>query len=171
MMTREMRRQARRDAFVGAALEGLLAHAGRNLAPQEAAHLALRFADAVLEAEVEAESIQEAVRKGPATFEQVATMTAERIVRALEPERCEVPPAGWECSREPHHPGPCAATPAVLDLVVERVADLGMLRAGRIPVAEALVNMLGEAMGELRRQDVRSDQMTVTLSVSGPVGR
>lgn len=24
---------------------------------------------------------------------------------------CQVPPAGWWCSREPGHPGPCAAYP------------------------------------------------------------
>lgn len=28
---------------------------------------------------------------------------------AARPPRCLLPPPGWECTRHPHHPGPCAA--------------------------------------------------------------
>ncbi len=28
--------------------------------------------------------------------------------------RCEVPPAGWDCTREPGHDGPCAAVPSMI---------------------------------------------------------
>ncbi len=35
--------------------------------------------------------------------------------------RCEVPPQGWWCSREPGHDGPCAARPS-MEPDVERAA-------------------------------------------------
>lgn len=36
------------------------------------------------------------------------------VVLALEPP-CDVPPAGWSCSRAKGHDGPCAATPLVIE--------------------------------------------------------
>lgn len=31
---------------------------------------------------------------------------------AAQPDRCEIPPYGWSCTRKPGHDGPCAAVPA-----------------------------------------------------------
>lgn len=38
---------------------------------------------------------------------------AERVGERIKEEPCTRPPAGWECSREPGHDGPCAAYPRV----------------------------------------------------------
>lgn len=38
-------------------------------------------------------------------------------MRAYHPERCELPPPGWRCSRRFPHPGPCAAYPTLLTRV------------------------------------------------------
>ena len=32
----------------------------------------------------------------------------------LRRDGCRVPPAGWECTREPGHDGPCAAVPSMI---------------------------------------------------------
>ena len=34
--------------------------------------------------------------------------------------RCDVPPAGWDCTRAPGHDGPCAAVPS---MIREHVGD------------------------------------------------
>lgn len=41
--------------------------------------------------------------------------SCEVYLKAVEAEKCTVPPPGWTCSREPGHPGPCAATPTTAD--------------------------------------------------------
>ena len=32
-----------------------------------------------------------------------------------EEQRCERPPVGWQCTRDPGHDGPCAAVPSIVD--------------------------------------------------------
>lgn len=74
----------------------------------------------------------------------------------VKPPVCDVPPAGWTCSREPGHDGPCAARP--LQLRPGQIVEVPHMRqdyvdfihyaqaeAERIPktAAEAL-NFLGD---------------------------
>jgi hypothetical protein len=39
---------------------------------------------------------------------------SENLIRAIfdEPQKCTIPPAGWRCTLEAGHDGPCAAWPA-----------------------------------------------------------
>lgn len=70
---------------------------------------------------------------------------ADALVTALESQApvttprykgCNVPPAGWWCSREPNHEGPCAARPlSDLDSAVDPID----------------VNETAENLGETRR--------------------
>lgn len=40
-----------------------------------------------------------------------ATYCPQAIRSTVPFGRCDVPPAGWRCTREPGHDGPCAAVP------------------------------------------------------------
>ena len=46
-----------------------------------------------------------------------------------EEQRCERPPAGWQCTRDPGHDGPCAAVPSIVERLLrassEEVGDHG----------------------------------------------
>lgn len=54
-------------------------------------------------------------------------MIARTYIRNLYHRRldhcCKVPPAGWQCSREPGHPGPCAARPIPPPKLYDEPAD------------------------------------------------
>lgn len=59
--------------------------------------------------------------------------------------RCEVPPAGWWCSRSPGHDGPCAARETARHLRKRRRAwNRRMLRRWRTPLQ--MVLMLSEVI-------------------------
>jgi hypothetical protein len=59
--------------------------------------------------------------------------------------RCEVPPAGWWCSRVPVHDGPCAAREAAWHLRKRRREWIRrMLRRWRTPLQ--MVLMLSEVI-------------------------
>lgn len=49
--------------------------------------------------------------------------------RYAAPERCTVPPPGWNCSRVPGHDGPCAAQLATPELSEEQLVDRAEVRA------------------------------------------
>ena len=78
----------------------------------------------------------------------VTVETLRRRIADLEALRrrdgCRVPPAGWECTREPGHDGPCAAVPSMVHKHLgdppysdeERAVDRAYAEAGIMPVGE-----------------------------------
>lgn len=60
-----------------------------------------------------ARELRDIVGQREAMFEHVrrGLQQLDISVRNLRPLRCEMPPKGWYCTREPEHDGPCAARP------------------------------------------------------------
>ncbi len=83
----------------------------------------------------------------------------ESLLRPQESERCEVPPAGWRCTRAPNHDGPCAAVQVEPEhaarerlMLSARIDELQAIKASGIihPLQEMVDNRIEQLRAALK---------------------